>query len=66
MRSIANSTKVALGIGTCALKAMVTQVNHCIVPYAQTPITNDQCKTKETFFYLAVYIFKLTGLAGQV
>ena len=30
------------------------------------PMTNDQCKTKEKFFDLAVYIFKLTGLAGQV
>ena len=48
----ADSIKVALEIGNCALGSyclVITQVNHCIVPYAQTTIT------KATFFDLAVY-----------
>ena len=48
----ADSIKVALGIGNCALESycfVITQVNHCIVPYVQWKIT------KATFFDLAVY-----------
>ena len=47
---IADSIKVALGIRTLLFGAVVTQVNHCIVPYARK--TNI---TKATFFDLAVY-----------
>ena len=46
LKDIADSIKVALGIGNCALGSyclVVTQVNHSIFPYmsnAQLPITN--------------------------
>ena len=40
---IADSIKVALSIGNCALGSyclLITQTNHYIVPYAQLPMTN--------------------------
>ena len=64
---IADSIKVALRIGNCALVSycsVVTIVNHCIVSFAQMP--NYQWPvTKATFFDLAVYQEKVDAYWGR-